>query len=428
MNRLLLPWLVGLIAQGLGVSDVGLSVAMAAEPLLEKVNLYEAGEDGYALYRIPGIVVTAKGTVLAYCEARRTGKSDWDTIDILLKRSVDGGKTWSGRKKIANVPGPKVKNPVALAQKLADPDDVTYNNPVAFANRDGSVQFLFCLDYARCFSMRSDDDGVTWSPPIEITSTFEKFRRQYEWKVLATGPGHGIQLRSGRLVVPVWLSTGTGGHAHRPSVTSVIYSDDSGKSWQRGDIAVPNTEEWVFPNETVVVELADGRVMLNVRSESKVNRRLVTISPDGARAWSQPRFDEALLEPICMASILRVSAQPASDKNRILFANPHNLERADGKAEAGKSRDRKNLSLKLSYDEGQTWPVHKSLEPGYSAYCDLAMLADGTLLCFYERGRKADADQKKPTSYAGLTVARFNVEWLTDGQDRWSAQSSAKSD
>jgi sialidase-1 len=395
----------------------GLSRAAAAEPLLEKIHLFEAGADGYALYRIPGLIVTAKGTVLAYCEARRTGKSDWDTIDIMLRRSTDDGRTWSPRQKIADVPGPKPKNPVALAQKLANPDDVTYNNPVAFADRDGSVHFLFCLDYARCFSMHSDDDGLTWSAPVEITATFGKFRPEYDWKVLATGPGHGIQLRSGRLLVPIWLSTGTGGHAHRPSVTSVIYSDDHGQSWQRGAMAVPNTDEWIFPNETVAVELTDGRVMLNVRSESQVNRRLVTISPDGVSQWSQPRFDEALLEPICMASMLRVSARPASDKNRILFANPHNLERADGKMEPGKSRDRKNLSLKLSYDEGQTWPVNKSLEPGYSAYSDLAMLPDGTLLCFYEHGRPVDAEKKKPTSYAGLTLARFNLEWLTDNKD-----------
>jgi sialidase-1 len=165
--------------------------------------------------------------------------------------------------------------------------------------------------------------------------------------------------------------------------------------------------------------LVDGRVMLNVRSESKVNRRLVTISPDGATGWSHPQFDDTLLEPICMAAILRVSAQPAAGKNRILFANPHNLERADGKAEAGKSRDRKNLSLKLSYDEGKTWAVNKGLEPGYSAYSDLAMLPDGTLLCFYERGRKSDAEKKKPTSYAGLTLACFNLEWLTDSKDHF---------
>jgi sialidase-1 len=398
---------------------VGGSLADAAEPLLEKINLFEAGENGYALYRIPGIVVTTKGTVLAYCEARRTGKSDWDTIDILLVRSTDGGRTFWPRIKIADVPGPKTKNPVALAQKLANPDDVTYNNPVAFVDRSGSIHFLYCLEYARCFYLKSDDDGQTWSCPVDITAAFDKFRPEYEWKVLATGPGHGIQLRSGRLIVPVWLSTGTGGHAHRPSVTSTLFSDDHGTTWQRGEIAVPNTDEWIFPNETVVVELANGRVMLNVRSESKVNRRLVTVSPNGASGWSHPRFDDALLEPICMASILRVTAQPANDRNRILFANPDNLARADGKAEAGKSRDRKNLSLKLSYDEGQTWAVTRVLEPGYSAYSDLAILPDGTLLCFYERGRKSDAEKKKPTSYAGLTLARFNLEWLTSGEDHW---------
>jgi sialidase-1 len=389
----------------------------SSSALLEKIDVFEGGQNDYALYRIPGIVVTAKGTVLAYCEARRTGKSDWDTIDILLRRSTDGGRTFGPRQKIADVPGPKTKNPVALAQKLANPEDVTYNNPVAFANRDGSVQFLFCLEYCRCFSMRSDDDGVTWTKPVEITPTFDAFRPEYDWKVLATGPGHGIQLKNGRLVVPVWLSTGTGGHAHRPSVTSTIFSDDNGLTWQRGDIAVPNTAEWINPNETVVVQLADGRVMLNVRSESKAHRRIVTVSANGATGWSKPRFDDALLEPICMASIVRLSEKPDSDKNRIVFANPHNLARADGKEEPGKSRDRVNVSIKLSEDEGQTWTYHKVLEEGYSAYSDLAVLPEGTILCFYERGRR-NKDDKKTTSYSYLTLARFNLEWLTDGKER----------
>ncbi len=248
-------------------------VGHAAAPLLEKTVLFTAGQDGYALYRIPGIVVTTRGTVLAYCEARRTGKSDWDTIDVMLRRSTDGGKTWSPRQRIANVPGPKVKNPVALAQKLASPDDVTYHNALAIAEANGTVQFLFCLEYSRCFRLQSDDDGLTWSAPVEITGVFEKFRPEYDWKVIATGPAHGIELKNGRLLVPVWMSTGTGGHAHRPSVTATIYSDDHGRTWQRGDIAVPNTPDWIFPNETVAVQLADGRVLLNVRSESKASRR-----------------------------------------------------------------------------------------------------------------------------------------------------------
>jgi len=412
-------WLAVVVNLLAGTFLTGSLWLTAAEPLLEKIDLFQSGNDGYALYRIPGIVVTAKGTVLAYCEARLT-TSDWATIDIVLRRSTDGGKTWQPRMKIADVPGPKEKNPAALAKNVSKSSDVTYNNPVAFADRDGTVHMLYCLEYMRCFYIRSDDDGQTWSPPVEITRTFDAFRPKYDWKVIATGPAHGIQLRSGRLVVPVWISTGTGGNAHRPSVTATIYSDDHGKTWQVGEIAVPDTKEWIFPNETVIVELADGRVMLNVRSESLAHRRLVTISPDGATHWSTPRFDDALLEPISMASIVRVSGGPAADggqsggKSRIAFANPHNLERADQKTAAGKSRDRKNLSIKLSYDEGQTWPINKTLEASWSGYSDLATLPDGTLLCFYERG---STDGKSSTRTDRLTVARLNLDWLTDGKD-----------
>jgi sialidase-1 len=384
---------------------------LAAGPFLEKLDLFKLGENpAYKIYHIPGIVVTAKGTVLAWCEARKKG-GDWDDINILLRRSTDDGKTWSAPKNIADVPGPKMKNPFSLRMKNVDPKDVTYNNPVLIADRDGTVHMLFCLEYMRCFYQRSTDDGVSWSRPVEITRTFETFRPGYDWKVLATGPDHSIQLKSGRLVVPVWLSTGTGGNAHRPSVTATIFSDDKGKTWHAGEIAVPCTDVLINPNETVAIELTDGRVMLNVRNESKTHRRLVTTSKDGATKWSTPKFDDALLEPICMGGIVRYSTEKSGGRNRILFSNPHNLERADGKAEPGKNRDRKNLSVKLSYDEGQTWAVNKTVEAGWSAYSDVAVTKPGTILCFYGRGAKP--------GFAGdaLTLARFNLEWLTDGKD-----------
>lgn len=386
----------------------GLGAPAAGEPFLDKQDLFVAGQGGYALYHIPGVAVTAKGTVLAWCEARKKG-GDWDAIDILLRRSTDDGKTWGEPKRIADVPGPKVKNPAALALKNVRPDDVTYNNPVLIPDRNGTVHFVFCLEYMRCFYARSDD-GVTWSAPTEITATFEAFHKAYPWKVLATGPDHGIQLRSGRLLVPVWLSTGTGGNAHRPSVTATIYSDDGGKTWKAGDVAVPGTAEMINPNETVAVELADGRVMLNVRNESKAHRRIVVTGPDGATGWGKPQFDPALKEPICMGSVVRLSGPPG--RTRLLFSNPDNLSRADGKEAAGKNRDRRNVSVKLSYDEGKTWSVTKPVEPGWSAYSDLAVTKAGTILCFYGRGEKA--------SFAGdrLTLARFNLEWLTDGKDR----------
>lgn len=382
----------------------------AAEPFLEKQDLFITGEDpAYQLYHIPGIVVTAKGTVLAWCEARKraAGVSDWDDIRILLRRSTDDGKTWSAPRSIAQVDGPKAKNPFAMRMKNVDPKDVTYNNPVLIAGRDGTVHMLFCLEYMRVFHQRSEDDGLTFSRPVEITAAFDAFKKDYAWKVLATGPNHSIQLRTGRLVVPVWLSTGEGGNAHRPSVTATIYSDDDGRTWKAGDIAVPCTEEWINPNETVAVELNDGRVMLNVRSESKAHRRLVTLSPDGATGWSRPVFDEALLEPICMGGIVRYAHD---GKSLILFSNPHNLDKAKGKAEPGKNRDRKNVSVKVSRDEGRTWEVSKTLEAGPSMYSDIAVTQAGTILCFY--GRSGDGSALAHFAGGRLTVARFNLEWL----------------
>ena len=362
-------------------------------------------------------MVTKQGTVLAYCEARKSDRGDWGPIDVLMRRSTDGGKTWGPRQKIVHVEGDLPINPLAAAQNLDKPGDNTVNNPVAIVDHEtGAVHFLYCLEYMRCFYMRSDDDGATWTKPVEITKTFEDFRSDYDWKVLATGPSHAIQLthgpKRGRLVVPVWLSLGTGGHAHRPSVTATIYSDDHGKTWQRGDIAVPDTSEFIYPNETVVVQLSDGRVMLNTRSESKAHRRLVTISPDGATGWSQPRFDEQLLEPICMAGIVRVRRPNGDQPGVIAFSNPHNLSRADGKETPGKNRDRKNVTIKLSDDEGQTWSASRTLEEGFSGYSDLAALADGTILCFYERG---STDGKNHYRTGRLTVARVTEDWVRDG-------------
>jgi sialidase-1 len=217
---------------------------------IEGTDLFESGAGGHAAYRIPGIIRTPKGTLLAYCEARNPTASDWGNIDLLLRRSADGGKTWLPPQNLPKITGPHRKNPAALAQKLADESWVTYNNPVAIADRhrNGIVHILFCYEYMRAFYTRSEDEGATFAPPVEITGCFEGFRASYDWRVIATGPGHGIQTRRGRLVVPVWLSPATGGNAHRPSVTATIFSDDSGRSWRAGEIAVPDTSETSLPN------------------------------------------------------------------------------------------------------------------------------------------------------------------------------------
>jgi sialidase-1 len=392
----------------------------AAEPRLDKTDLFEAGKGGHKLYRIPGIVVTAKGSVLSYCEARKYTGLDWDDIEILLRRSTDGGKTWSEPAGLPRPAGKLERNPAALANAellkrapLAK-DQIAFNNPVAIVDRKGPVHFLYCVDYARCFYLRSDDDGVTFSKPVEITGAFEAFRKEYDWKVLATGPAHGIQLKSGRLVVPVWLSTATANNAHHPNLMATIYSDDDGKTWQRGDIVSKPKEPHIDMNETVIAQLSDGRVMVNIRNNSPHNRRAVAFSPDGATRWTEPVFDEQLKEPICMASLCRLSEKGKQDRDRLLFANPDNLSRFGKAIKSGSMADRKNLTVKLSYDEGKTWPVGRVLETGFSGYNDLAVGPDGTIYCLYERG-STDGKDIFATHY--LTVARFNLEWLTDGKD-----------
>ena len=367
----------------------------AAEPMLEKSEAFPAGMNGIARYRIPGIVVTTKGTVLAYAEARKNNSADWGEIEIHLRRSIDGGKTWEPAKHIAHS-GKRIEGQPHA--KAGSEQEQTVNNPMAIVDREtGAVEFLYCVNYARCFSIRSTDDGLTWTEPVEITNTFEPFRAKVDWKVIATGPGHGIQLKGGRLVVPVWLAFGKVG-AHSPSAAGTIFSDDHGKTWQAGELCLPNEGALSNPNETMIAELSDGRVMLVARSVSKPNRKLITISPDGAKQWSQPVFHDQLWEPICMASIVAYPTKPGT----LIFSNPHTLglDKEGKEIPAGRGK-RENLSIKLSRDDGKTWPISKTLEPGPSAYSDLAVLPDGTVLCLYEG--KTD-----------IQLARFNLEWITN--------------
>ena len=344
------------VDQQAGVSDAG----------RDDFILFKAGEAGYVSFRIPAIAITPKGTILTFCEARRYSKSDWADIDILMRRSTDGGNTWEPSVTLVDGSGDFEVNPVSLQQNLATEGEITVNNPVPIVDtQTGQLHFLYCIEYARCFYMVSTDEGASFSEPVELTATFEQFRTDYDWKVIATGPGHGIQLENGRLIVPVWMSDGTGGNAHRPSVVATIYSDDHGKTWERGDIVAVTTEESPNPSETLALQLQDGRVMLNIRNESMRNRRLIATSPDGATNWTQPEFHEELFEPICMASLIRLTKTPESAKFRFLFANPDS--RNDEPRYPGRANyPRKNVTLRMSYDEGNTWPVSKVLEPAES--------------------------------------------------------------
>ncbi len=364
-----------------------------------KTPVFEARTNGYHVYRIPGILAVGKNVVLATAEARRGKGGDYDNNDVIMRRSEDNGITW----------GP----PQVIVSNETYGSGPVSNFIMIYDRNNKSVQVLFCHDYNRVFSIRSMDEGKTFSKPVEITSVLESYKKLYPWTVIATGPSHGIQLRNGRYVVPLWMSDGTGTEfgknhrGHRPSAVGSLYSDDHGTTWKCGDIVVDTGPGMRNPNETTAVELSDGKVLFNIRSECDENRRLISNSPDGAVKWSKPAFDNDLYEPICMGCLLKV--QGPDGKSAILFSNPRNLDPVD--ADWGKKsvrRDRKNLTLHLSYDDCRTWPVKKLLEDGPSGYSDLTVSEDGTIMCLYECGRVSGMYDDKY-----LMLARFNIEYLT---------------
>jgi hypothetical protein len=340
----------------------------------------------YEIYRIPGIVVTYDGTLIAYCEARKTG-SDWADIDILMVRSTDSGQTWSA--------------PVKLVDGVSTQN--TMNNPVMIAERDSNtVHLLYSKEYAETFHLKSTDGGLTWTNPTnpqsnvpaDITAAFHE--STYQWRVIAVGPGHGIQLDSGRLLASVWMANGgeAAPTAHSPSVVSTIYSDDHGNSWHIGDIVAADSPELSNPNESTIVQLSNGSVMINMRNNDAGNRRAVSISPDGISNWSTPVYDEELIDPLCFGSIVRYSEagenSEVGDKNRILFVN------------ANSETARENLTLRMSEDEGETWTYSRLLQLGGAAYSDIAVGPDKSIYVFYER---------EPYKY--LTIKKLGLDWLT---------------
>lgn len=323
---------------------------------LKWVNVETSGEQGFKAYRIPGIVVTTKGTIITYYETR-LGESDWSTRGIGVRRSIDGGATFGAR------------------QMVVYDDEIAINNPVMIASKDGNVHFLWQKDYRQLFYQVSYDDGATFSEPVSILECVEAFRQEYNWSLFAVGPGHGIELQNGRLVVPIWLAGGEGNN-HFPTQVSTIISDDGGQTWECGEIIYGSDcteDDFVWPNETQAVELSDGRVMLNIRHNGKVHYRYTSISPNGKDQFSKPVADMNLPDPICFGSIVKA-------EDTILFVNcAHN----DARGWA----PRINLTVRMSEDDAKTWKYSKKIAE-VAGYADIAISPDGKYYyCFFEHNK-----------------------------------------
>lgn len=360
-------------------------------PAPEQLDVFIAGQDGYHTFRIPALIVSPKGTLLAFCEGRKNNRSDTGDIDLVLKRSFDGGKSWQPMQIVADFGPDTIGNPCPVIDRATGTIWLPLTKNIG-SETQKQIEEGQSRENRTVWLTKSIDDGATWAKPIEITQAV----RDSKWTWYATGPGCGIQLQSGRLVIPCdFRERGT-----KTLGSHVIYSDDGGRSCKIGGTIAPKV------NECQVAELADGSVMLNMRSYHGKNRRAVAVSKDGGLTWSEVKLDEALIEPVCQASFLRYTLAKTQGKNRLLFANPA-------------STKREKMTIRLSYDEGQTWPVSKLLYAGPSAYSALAVLPDWSVGCLYEQGTKS--------AYDTIRFARCTLEWLTDGKDRLQRERGAKS-
>lgn len=321
--------------------------------------LFKSGTDGYHTFRIPAIVVTNQGTVLAFAEGRKKSTSDTGDIDLVLKRSEDNGKTWSSLSVIWNDGENVCGNPAPVVDKTTGTIYLlsTWN---LGTDHESEIIKQTSEDSRRVFILSSTDDGKTWSRAKEITNSV----KLKNWTWYATGPCHGIQMENkkykNRLVIPCdHIESGTNKY-----YSHTIYSDDHGETWKLGG-TTPQDQV----NECTIAELSDGKLMLNMRNYDRAEKnRKISVSSDGGLTWGNIYSDKTLIEPICQGSLLMAA------KHGLLFLNP------------ASETTRANMTLRLSHDEGTTWDGYKVLHKGPSAYSDLTILPNGSIGCFYEAG------------------------------------------
>jgi Neuraminidase (sialidase) len=368
--------------------------ALRAQGLFEQTELFVGGQDNYNTYRIPSIVCTKTGTVLAFTEGRKEVGGDGGPTDIVLKRSLGNAGPWTPEF-LSPKGGGRTRHTIMTWLPLqivfrSSAKGEAWMNPVPVVDQSDGTIYLVANLYPQPYKdenqtiwlTNSTDEGATWSSPVEITQGTGKHE---------IGPGAGIQLRSGRLAVQVY--------------DGIIFSDDHGKSWKFGGTA---PGDW---NETQVVELVDSSLLFSRR---KSPNRVMMYSKDQGQSWSQPVADPDLPDPDCQGSMIRYTREDDGyTKNRILFANPVSGAIAAGSV-GSDPRGRFNVTVRMSYDEGKTWPIEKLMLKGPGAYSSMAVFPDGSVGILFETGTAFGTFD----DYAVKEVfARFTVDWLTDGKD-----------
>ena len=326
--------------------------------------VFQQGESGYACFRIPAIVKTISGTLLAFAEGRKGGCSDTGDIDLVLKRSLDDGKTWSPLSVVWDDSLNTCGNPAPIVDKQTEQIFLlaTWNLGI---DKESQIIDQTSQSTRHVFVLQSTDEGMTWSTPRDITSQVKK----PEWAWYATGPGSGSQLENepykGRLIVGCdhVVADTKKGYSH------AIFSDDHGQTWNLGGSSPKDAT-----NESEIAELQNGTLMLNMRSYNHEFRyRQSAISIDGGITWTNQQ-KTSLIEPICQASLQNFN-------NILLFSNPaHQTKRV-------------NMCVRVSKDNGVTWSDSITIHPGPSAYSDLVVINKTAFGCLFEAGQESPYEQ-----------------------------------
>ncbi len=332
--------------------------------------VFKKGTEGYSCFRIPALVQTKAGTLLAFAEGRKNDCSDEGDIDLVMKRSTDAGKTWSKLAVIWSDAANTCGNPAPVV------DETTGKIYLLASWNDGDddigkINAGTSKNTRRVYVTSSSDDGEKWETLKEITSSV----KLPTWGWYATGPCHGIQLKTGaykdRLVIPCdYMDVGAGrrGNSH------VIYSDDAGTSWKLGGIVPQHSA--LNPNESAVAELSDGKLMLNMRVGGNQNQRIYSTSSDGGLTWSAIEQAPQLIDPVCQGSL---TSMQLDNSHAVFFSN-------------AASTARKNMTIKMSTDNGINWTKQKVVFSGPSGYSDLLMVSKEKVAILFEAGVGAYTD------------------------------------
>ena len=334
------------------------------------IDLYISGTENIKEFRIPSMITTKAGTILAVCDARVDRNGDVpNNVDQVLKRSSDNGKSWSNLQRVIDFPNMEgAADPSLLQDEETGRIFLFYgyspgrNNVEKGDNRDRrylSLHYVF-----------SDDEGMSWSMPVVVEHGLKK----EGWHSLWPGPGRGLQLKNKRLIMPVSVYDNVSTNSY------YLYSDTHGESWKISTLVVgPNI------NEPTIVELENGDLLMNCRTRG-INKRALVKSEDGGETWGKPIFHESLIEPGCQGSFIKTMFK---EQELLIFSNPSTV------------KGRTNMTVKVSLDAGKTWPIEKQIYEGPSAYSCLTNLPNGKIGLLYENGIKSPYEK---ISFTTLTI------------------------